>query len=105
MNWVSKYRYLHSFNLCSSVSSVKWLGKDAITALAVDGKGTKADLLDRVARWVAARGRNVTQPGTFWRSFYFARAYLFSSNDRIVRNSAFTHGAFGQLQYRSSSLR
>ncbi|KAJ7449904.1 DNA repair protein, SNF2 family [Mycena latifolia] len=41
---------------------VKWLGKDAITALAVDGKGGKADLLERVARWVAARGRNVTQP-------------------------------------------
>ncbi|TFY81562.1 hypothetical protein EWM64_g2452 [Hericium alpestre] len=41
---------------------VKWLGKDAITALAVDGKGSKADLLERVARWVAASGRNVTQP-------------------------------------------
>ncbi|KAF8892513.1 P-loop containing nucleoside triphosphate hydrolase protein [Infundibulicybe gibba] len=41
---------------------VKWLGNDAITALAVDGKGGKADLLERVARWVAARGRNVTQP-------------------------------------------
>ncbi|KAJ7509970.1 DNA repair protein, SNF2 family [Mycena galericulata] len=41
---------------------VKWLGKDAITALAVDGKGGKADLLEKVARWVAARGRNVTQP-------------------------------------------
>ena len=42
---------------------VKWLGKDAIAALAVDGKGTKADLLGRVAQWVAARGRNVSQPG------------------------------------------
>ncbi|KAF7969897.1 hypothetical protein HWV62_25631 [Athelia sp. TMB] len=41
---------------------VKWLGKDAIAALAVDGKGTKADLLGRVAQWVAARGRNVSQP-------------------------------------------
>ncbi|KAI0065411.1 DNA repair protein, SNF2 family [Artomyces pyxidatus] len=40
----------------------KWLGKDAITALAVDGKGSKADLLERVARWVAASGRNVTEP-------------------------------------------
>lgn len=43
--------------------SVKWLGKDALTPLAVDGKGGKADLLEKVARWVAARGRNVTQPG------------------------------------------
>ncbi|KAJ7046886.1 DNA repair protein, SNF2 family [Mycena alexandri] len=41
---------------------VKWLGKDAITALAVDGKGGKGELLEKVARWVAARGRNVTQP-------------------------------------------
>lgn len=42
---------------------VKWLGPDAINPLAVDGKGTKAQLLEAVARWVAARGRNVTQPG------------------------------------------
>lgn len=43
--------------------TVKWLGAGAITPLAVDGKGTKAHLLEAVARWVAARGRNVTQPG------------------------------------------
>ena len=41
----------------------KWLGEGAISPLAVDGKGGKADLLEAVARWVAARGRNVTQPG------------------------------------------
>ncbi|KAJ7111524.1 DNA repair protein, SNF2 family [Mycena crocata] len=41
---------------------VKWLGQDAITALAVDGKGGKSELIEKVARWVAARGRNVTQP-------------------------------------------
>ncbi|KAF8636674.1 hypothetical protein AX17_003480 [Amanita inopinata Kibby_2008] len=41
---------------------VKWLGKDAVTPLAVDGKGGKAKLLESVARWVAARGRNVIQP-------------------------------------------
>jgi DNA repair and recombination protein RAD54 and RAD54-like protein len=44
---------------------VKWLGKDAIAALAVDGKGGKAELLEKVARWVAASGRNVTQPGIY----------------------------------------
>jgi DNA repair and recombination RAD54-like protein len=44
---------------------VKWLGKDTISALAVDGKGGKAELLEKVARWVAATGRNVTQPGRF----------------------------------------
>ncbi|KAJ4487858.1 DNA repair protein, SNF2 family [Lentinula aciculospora] len=41
---------------------VKWLGADAINALAVDGKGGKAELLPKVAQWVAAGGRNVTQP-------------------------------------------
>ncbi|KAF9075195.1 DNA repair protein, SNF2 family [Rhodocollybia butyracea] len=41
---------------------VKWLGPDAINALAVDGKGGKAELLPKVAQWVAACGRNVTQP-------------------------------------------
>jgi DNA repair and recombination RAD54-like protein len=45
------------------VMTVKWLGPGTITPLAVDGKGTKANLLEAVARWVAARGRNVTQPG------------------------------------------
>lgn len=44
---------------------MKWLGKDAISALAVDGKGGKAELLVKVGRWVEARGRNVTQPGLF----------------------------------------
>ncbi|KAL0063734.1 DNA-dependent ATPase protein rad54 [Marasmius tenuissimus] len=41
---------------------VKWLGKDAINALAVDGKGGKAELIARVTQWVAACGSNVTQP-------------------------------------------
>ncbi|KAL1744194.1 P-loop containing nucleoside triphosphate hydrolase protein [Schizophyllum fasciatum] len=42
---------------------VKWLGKeDTISALAVDGKGTKAELIEKVNRWVSASGRNVTQP-------------------------------------------
>ncbi|EMD38006.1 DNA repair protein SNF2 family [Gelatoporia subvermispora B] len=40
----------------------KWLGKDTISALAIDGKGGKAEMLERVARWVAASGRNVSQP-------------------------------------------
>ncbi|KZT55273.1 DNA repair protein, SNF2 family [Calocera cornea HHB12733] len=42
---------------------VKWLGKDgAPGVLSVDNKGTKAELIEAVKRWVAARGRNVTQP-------------------------------------------
>lgn len=43
----------------------KWLGKGAINALAVDGKGGKAELIEKVNRWVSAHGRNVTQPGKF----------------------------------------
>lgn len=42
---------------------MKWLGPGAVTPLAVDGKGGKTELLEKVERWVAARGRNVTQPG------------------------------------------
>lgn len=42
---------------------MKWLGPDAISALAIDGKGGKAGMLEGVARWVAASGRNVSQPG------------------------------------------
>ncbi|KIM62184.1 hypothetical protein SCLCIDRAFT_1215536 [Scleroderma citrinum Foug A] len=41
---------------------VKWLGKDTISVLAIDGKGGKAELIEKVNRWVEARGRNVTQP-------------------------------------------
>jgi len=44
---------------------VKWLGPDAISALAIDGKGGKAEMLEKVARWVAASGRNVSQPGDY----------------------------------------
>ena len=48
-----------------NLTIVKWLGKDAITALAIDGKGGKAEMLEKLARWVAASGRNVSQPGAF----------------------------------------
>ncbi|KAI0302132.1 SNF2 family domain-containing protein [Russula brevipes] len=40
----------------------KWLGKDTVTPLAIDGKGGKTELLKKVERWVVASGRNVTQP-------------------------------------------
>jgi DNA repair and recombination RAD54-like protein len=52
-----------------NLSTEKWLGEGAISPLAVDGKGGKADLLEAVARWVAARGRNVTQPGKNYLGF------------------------------------
>jgi hypothetical protein len=67
MSWVS-YHYIvlvqnAEFFFFFNFLLAKWLGKDTITALAVDGKGGKAELLEKVARWVAASGRNVTQPG------------------------------------------
>ena len=59
--------------------TVKWLGVGSITPLAVDGKGTKAHLLEAVARWVAARGRNVTQPGKFPHGLRNRRTFIYLS--------------------------
>lgn len=42
---------------------MKWLGQGTVAALAIDGKGTKQELIEKVRRWVQAKGRNVTQPG------------------------------------------
>jgi hypothetical protein len=70
-----------------SVSSVKWLGKDTISALAMDGKGTKADMLQKVAQWVAASGRNISQPGQFTCAVLFGVSLLrqgTSSHDCVV---------------------
>lgn len=41
----------------------KWLGKDTVPCLTLDGKGTKAEIVERVQRWALATGRNVTLPG------------------------------------------
>ena len=66
-NWANELGTLIFYgNRCTRLThiyQVKWLGKDAIAALAIDGKGTKAEMLEKVARWVAANGRNVSQPG------------------------------------------
>lgn len=40
----------------------KWLGPGAINALAVDGKASKADLLQSVRQWTLSSGRKVAQP-------------------------------------------
>lgn len=65
-NWANELgtslcRYTHP---SLTIFIVKWLGAAAPAALAIDGKGTKADLIAKVQMWVDARGRNVTQPGT-----------------------------------------
>ncbi|KAF2402644.1 DNA repair protein, SNF2 family [Trichodelitschia bisporula] len=41
---------------------VKWLGKDAITPFAVDGKGTKEELTQQMRQWAIASGRTVVRP-------------------------------------------
>ena len=41
---------------------VKWLGKDAVTPFAVDGKATKAELTSQLKQWCIASGRAVTRP-------------------------------------------
>ena len=48
--------------LCSR-ATVKWLGKDAISALALDGKDGKGGNIEKVTRWAASSGRSVAQPG------------------------------------------
>lgn len=41
---------------------VKWLGKDAVTPFAVDGKATKGELTSQLRQWAIASGRAVVRP-------------------------------------------
>ena len=41
---------------------VKWLGKDAVTPFAVDGKASKEELITQLKQWAIASGRAVTRP-------------------------------------------
>ena len=41
---------------------VKWLGPDAVTPFAVDGKATKAELTSQLRQWSIASGRAVVRP-------------------------------------------
>ena len=41
---------------------VKWLGKDAVTPFAVDGKATKDELTSQFKQWSIASGRSVVRP-------------------------------------------
>ena len=43
--------------------AVKWLGEGVINPMVVDGKGGKTILIPNVRRWVAAKGRQITQQG------------------------------------------
>ncbi|KAL6721281.1 DNA-dependent ATPase protein rad54 [Lecanora helva] len=41
---------------------VKWLGKDAVTPFAVDGKASKDELTSQLKQWAIASGRSVVRP-------------------------------------------
>ncbi|KAF1963351.1 hypothetical protein CC80DRAFT_459987 [Byssothecium circinans] len=41
---------------------VKWLGKDAITPFAIDGKASKEELVQQIRQWSIASGRSVVRP-------------------------------------------
>ena len=41
---------------------VKWLGKEAVTPFAVDGKGSKDELITQLRQWCVASGRAVVRP-------------------------------------------
>ncbi|KAF2083782.1 DNA repair protein, SNF2 family [Saccharata proteae CBS 121410] len=41
---------------------VKWLGKDAVTPFAIDGKASKEELIQQLRQWSIASGRAVVRP-------------------------------------------
>lgn len=41
---------------------VKWLGPDAITPFAIDGKASKEELVQQIKQWCIASGRSVVRP-------------------------------------------
>ncbi|TAQ84713.1 hypothetical protein B7494_g6952 [Chlorociboria aeruginascens] len=41
---------------------IKWLGPDAISPFAIDGKATKEELTQQLRQWAIATGRSVTRP-------------------------------------------
>ena len=49
-------------NLPCSPNIVKWLGKDAVTPFAIDGKATKAELTSQIKQWCISSGRAVVRP-------------------------------------------
>ncbi len=41
---------------------VKWLGPEAVTPFAIDGKASKAELTQQMRQWAISSGRSVTRP-------------------------------------------
>ncbi|KAI9658667.1 MAG: DNA-dependent ATPase protein rad54 [Bathelium mastoideum] len=61
-----KMRHCMSFQssekLGKRIGQVKWLGKDAVTPFAIDGKASKEELTQQLRQWAIASGRSITRP-------------------------------------------
>lgn len=53
---------LSSITPATNSALVKWLGKDAVTPFAIDGKGTKEQLISQIKQWCIASGRANIRP-------------------------------------------
>jgi DNA repair and recombination protein RAD54 and RAD54-like protein len=65
------------------MAPVKWLGKDAITPFAVDGKVSKAELSSQLKQWAIATGRSVVRP-TLIISYETLRLYVDDLKDTPI---------------------
>ncbi len=110
-NWANELSAFQIFpsiryDLTIPCALAKWLGTDAPGTLTADGKGGRAELEAKVIRWVTAKGRNVTQPGT-----YIVSADVTSKLDasysahRVVRNAADIEGRARRRVCWSNALR
>ncbi|CAP97480.1 Pc22g01920 [Penicillium rubens Wisconsin 54-1255] len=68
---------------CMSVKFVKWLGKDATTPFAIDGKATKAELISQIKQWAIASGRGIVRPVLIV-SYETLRMYADTLNDTPI---------------------
>ncbi|KAJ6189762.1 Rad54 N-terminal [Penicillium mononematosum] len=62
---------------------VKWLGKDATTPFAIDGKATKAELITQIKQWAMASGRGIVRPVLIV-SYETLRMYADTLNDTPI---------------------
>jgi len=109
-NWANEFSACRFSSLGSRVmphiarTSAKWLGKDTVPSLALDGKGTKAEMIHKVQRWAAASGRNVTLPGLLLMHPRPHHSH-FTSSDCILRDVAHPSTVLGERRSRIATLR
>lgn len=62
-NWANELsRYTSPLARFRLIDLVKWLGPDAVTPFAVDGKASKSELTTQLKQWSVASGRAVIRP-------------------------------------------